>query len=94
MAIELAAVLANTDDPVIWDAELYHVCCYAHKLGLVVKEGLKFLGIKTSKSKPSIPNNMPMPIPIIRVESAKDDDKDQYISYEDDYDLDPQAYHQ
>lgn len=74
MAIELESILANADEPVIWEAEANNVWCYDHKLGLVVKEGLKTLGIKTMKLKPKNPNNLSMPIPIIQIKTVDNND--------------------
>lgn len=65
MAREMEAMFAECDDPIEWDSSKNHVRCYAHKLGLVVKKGLKVMGLAAGHIKPTTPPNFSVPVPTL-----------------------------
>lgn len=65
MAREMETMFLKADKPVSWDPQHYHVRCFAHKLGLVVKQGLKCVGIAAGHIKPTTPPNTSFPVPSI-----------------------------
>lgn len=87
MASELQSMFDQADEPVSWDASTHHVRCYAHKLNLVVGHGLKALGQKVSRVKPSTPHGVSLPIPGVEVNDGKDDVEYGSESDEDEDDL-------
>lgn len=83
LASELETIFSESQDPVYWNSAANHVRCYTHKLGLVVNEGLKTLGIKNHQTKPTNPEGRALVIPEIYVngeeevdEGASSDDDD------------------
>jgi hypothetical protein len=72
MADELQAMFASAENPVHWDSSAHHIQCYAHKLNLTVGHGLKVLGQKVSTVKPTIPQGIPLPIPVLEVNDGED----------------------
>lgn len=65
MAQEMEEMFLQSDDKVQWDLAKNHVWCYAHKLGLVVKHGLKSIGLAAGHIKPTTPPNTSIPNPSI-----------------------------
>lgn len=65
MAREMEKMFGDCEKPVEWDSSVNHVRCYAHKLGLVVKKGLKVLGLAAGHVKPTTPPNVSVPVPTI-----------------------------
>lgn len=88
MAAELQSMFWKAGKLVYRHVSGHHIKCYAHKLNLTVGHGLKALGQKVGPSKPTTPNNVPLPIPALEVNDGDDkvevDDPD---SEEDDADL-------
>lgn len=65
MAREMEVMFSECDHPIDWDSSKNHVRCFAHKLGLIVKKGLKVLGLAAGQIKPSTPLNASVPIPTV-----------------------------
>lgn len=85
MACEMEVMFSQSKNPVAWDSSKNHVRCYAHKLGLVVKKGLKLLGLPAGHIKPTTPPNTSVPIPsIILNDDMEENPIDQDDSDDDD----------
>ena len=90
MAQGMEVMFPKCNDPVEWDSAWNHVCCYAHKLGLVVKKALKVLGLAAGHVKPTTPPNTSIPVPIVTLNNNLTKDAINYDKSDDDEDvLDP-----
>ena len=79
MAREMEVMFSESDDPAEWDASKYHVRCYAHKLGLIVKKGLKVIGLAAGHIKPTTPPHFSVPVPTVVL---NDDLTEEAITYD------------
>lgn len=78
MAKEMSRIFRDGDDPVHWDSKSNHVRCYAHKLALVVKAGLKSINIDPGHTKPTTKPGREIPTPLLDLDhSSNFPDEDQ-----------------
>jgi hypothetical protein len=87
MAREMEVMFSECDDPIERDSARNHVRCYAHKLGLVVKKGLKVLGLAAGHVKPTTPPNTSVPVPIVTLNDDLTEDAINYDESDDDEDV-------
>lgn len=95
MALEMEIMFSEGDNAIDWDSWQKNVWCYAPKLGLVFKKGLKVLGLYSGHIKPTSPVNtsIPIPTPISNddttqsVDHAKSGNGDDAITSQDEFGL-------
>jgi hypothetical protein len=92
MAREMEVMFSECDDPIDWDSSKNHVRCFAHKLGLIVKKGLKTLGLAAGQIKPSTPLNASVPIPTVLLNDDLTEDVINDESDDEDDVLNPKPY--
>lgn len=73
MAHELSQMFRDADDPVDWDSTVNQVKCYTHKVGLVVKAGLKSLGVSAGHIKPTTQPGVVLPTPTVTLNDGEED---------------------
>lgn len=93
MAREMEAMFSDCDDPTDWDSSKNHVWCYAHKLGLVVKKGLKVIGLAAGHIKPTTPPNFTVPIPVVVLNDNLTDEAINFDASDDEDDMANQPSH-
>lgn len=71
MAMEMSRIFREGESPVYWDAKNNHVRCYAHKLALVVKAGLRSIGIDPGHTKPTTTPGRGIPTPILALDDLE-----------------------
>lgn len=59
----MSVMFTEADNPVFWDPAINQVKCYTHKIGLVVKAGLKALGMRAGYTKPKTSRGFMLPTP-------------------------------
>lgn len=91
MAAEMEKMFGEAEQSVEWNSGSNQIKCYAHKLAVTVKDGLKALGLTTGHTKPTTkPGPAPkvlhqkLDTPSIVVEAPSDDEDE---PEEDDPDL-------
>lgn len=70
MAVEMARIFEECADPVQWNAKANHVRCFAHKLALVVKAGLRSIKIDPGHTKPTTTPGREIPIPPLALDDT------------------------
>lgn len=81
MAAEMERMFGEAEDSVEWDSGSNQIKCYAHKLAVTVKDGLKVLNLTTGHTKPTtepgvVPDVLlrPATVPSIVIEAPSDDE--------------------
>lgn len=72
MAHELSSMFLDAKDSVDWDSSANQIKCYTHKIGLVVKAGLKSLGLSAGHIKPTTSPGITLPTPIMTLNEGND----------------------
>lgn len=70
MATEMSCIFQDGDEPVHWDSKSNHVRCYAHKLALVVKAGLRSIKIDPGHTKPTTTPGLDIPTPSLDLDTV------------------------
>lgn len=71
MATEMSRIFGQGEDPVYWNAKANHVRCYAHKLALVVKAGLRSINIDPGHTKPTTTPGRDIPTPSLAIDDSQ-----------------------
>lgn len=80
MAMEMSRIFREGESPVYWDAKNNHVRCYAHKLALVVKAGLRSIGIDPGHTKPTTTPGREIPPPLLALDDSTNIPEDPEIT--------------
>lgn len=73
MAHELARMFQDAENEEVWDSTANQVKCYTHKIGLVVKAGLKSLGLSAGHVKPTTQPGVTLPTPTMTLNDGDED---------------------
>lgn len=66
-------MFSEADNPTFWDLASNQVKCYTHKIGLLVKAGLKSLGLRAGNVKPTTSPGGTLPTPTMTLNEEDED---------------------